>query len=619
MTAKVPFEAMSKEELVAALRELERSADAGEVAKAEQMIHELQTHRIELEMQNRQLQETQALLEESRNRYVDLYDFAPIPYCTFDESGSIEDLNLTAAKLLGRERQFIVGKPFAAFLSGSDVQTFHRQVRACFDGQACGPVDLSLTVRGRKIPVEMVSRASRDLNDDVIGCRAIFNDLSARKRAEDIFRFLCDTGTMLAPLVDEQMLFDDAAKLAVPLLADICMIYIPGLGERVVRAAVAAKDQATLEVLQATEATLAPFPILVGVPALRNAIWKALHAGQSQIVPRLKDLRIQPEVPEGGLARDRGRDLGVLGFMTHPIVGRNGVIGATAFLATGPERSYAVSDVAVVEDFTRRIAVAVENARLYQQSREAARARADLVALVSHDLGSPLAAIRMTAHLIVNPHGNEAPEVNQKRGDLILRAAEEMKALISDLLQFHQLEGGRVVLHLDRHGVRDLIEDCLDLMRPLAVEASIQLVGRITQDLPLRCDRHRIIQALSNLVGNAIKFTAPGGTVTVSAETAFRAIQISVQDTGDGIPPEEQATIFDRYSQARNTGRAGNGLGLSIAKGIVEAHGGRIWVESQVGAGSTFYFTVPSQESRDLTDSRAVGIKSVGAGDGGTT
>jgi signal transduction histidine kinase len=175
------------------------------------------------------------------------------------------------------------------------------------------------------------------------------------------------------------------------------------------------------------------------------------------------------------------------------------------------------------------------------------------------------------------------------------RAARRMAHMISDLVDAASLETG--TLSLDRHDseLRRVITDTLDLLQPLAEARHLRLSYELNEGGERAyCDRERIVQVLSNLVGNAIKFTPPEGTIRVVADGWGPMVRIAVSDDGPGIAPDQIPRIFDRYwHQAQRESSQGAGLGLYIAKGIVENHGGRIWVDSTLGRGSTFYFTLP--------------------------
>jgi signal transduction histidine kinase len=159
----------------------------------------------------------------------------------------------------------------------------------------------------------------------------------------------------------------------------------------------------------------------------------------------------------------------------------------------------------------------------------------------------------------------------------------------------NRMESGRLTIDATPELPATLINDTIDMLRPLATGSTIRLESNIDEDLPpVLADPARIQQVLSNLVGNAVKFTPRDGRITVCAERIDGEVRFAVIDTGPGIPAEQLPHIFGRFWQAQSSDRRGIGLGLAIAKGIVEAHNGRIWVESNVGLGSTFYFTLPA-------------------------
>jgi signal transduction histidine kinase len=182
----------------------------------------------------------------------------------------------------------------------------------------------------------------------------------------------------------------------------------------------------------------------------------------------------------------------------------------------------------------------------------------------------------------------------RRQVEIVRRAADRMNRMIQDLLDVKRIEGGRLSMDLQPEEVGPLVTDTIEMLRPLAVGSSIVLESAVAENLPpVVADAARIQQVLSNLVGNAVKFTPRAGQVTVTAESMGTEVRFGVVDTGPGIPPEQVPHIFGRFWQAKPSDRRGIGLGLAIAKGIIEAHSGRIWVESRVGSGSTFYFTLP--------------------------
>jgi signal transduction histidine kinase len=182
----------------------------------------------------------------------------------------------------------------------------------------------------------------------------------------------------------------------------------------------------------------------------------------------------------------------------------------------------------------------------------------------------------------------------------IVRSVDVGNRLIQDLLDVTRIEAGRLVLDRALYSPQKLMEEVLELMAPNAANASIQLIGPGPVTLPeVMMDRDRMLQAFSNLIGNALKFTPAGGLVEFSARHRGNEVEFSVSDTGPGIPQDQLSHLFDRFWQASATDKRGAGLGLAIVKGIVDAHGGRLWVESTVGVGTTFHFTIPVSSHRN--------------------
>jgi signal transduction histidine kinase len=255
--------------------------------------------------------------------------------------------------------------------------------------------------------------------------------------------------------------------------------------------------------------------------------------------------------------------------------------------------------VHINHDMTNQHRVEMENVRLVGEAQEALRAREDLLAIVSHDLRNPLGVVLASTALLLK---SNLPPDKQDRArrqvEAIQRAGNRMNRLIRDLLDFASIQAGRLSVSKHPQDVAAMVNEVLDVTEPLAATKSHRLVADVAPELAIKCDHDRVIQLFSNLVGNAVKFTQDGGTITVRAMPDNGIVRFSVVDTGPGIPADELPYVFDRYYQAQRRNRDGIGLGLSIARGIVEAHGGRIWAESEEGKGSTFSFTLapPAQQ-----------------------
>ena len=230
----------------------------------------------------------------------------------------------------------------------------------------------------------------------------------------------------------------------------------------------------------------------------------------------------------------------------------------------------------------------------------AAGLREEMVAVVSHDLKNPLSTIQMAASVLqeIIPTG-AAHALEHKHIEIIQRAVERMNRLIRDLLDTATIEAGKVQLHRSPTTAHELIRDAVEMLRPLAAAKGIELLTEVPRGLaPLVVDRDRILRVFSNIGGNAIKFSPTGGRVTFGVADCGSSLEFIIVDNGPGISPADLPHLFERFWQAENTRNLGSGLGLPIAKRLVEAHGGAIRTESDPGRGSRFVFTLPTLPTR---------------------
>jgi signal transduction histidine kinase len=248
----------------------------------------------------------------------------------------------------------------------------------------------------------------------------------------------------------------------------------------------------------------------------------------------------------------------------------------------------------VGEKFAVRAGLALENARLYAAARGATRARDEVLAVVSHDLRNPLSSIAICARTLRESAPGGSPEAGML--EAIAESTDWMNRLIHDLLDVSAIEVGRLSIARQPIDLSEIVATAVHMVAGEAASKSLVVHQEIPAGLPtVSADPGRVGQVIGNLLANAVKFSEGDGRITVRARPVASMVEVSVADTGIGIPPDEQSRVFDRFWQSRRTAGRGSGLGLAIARGIVEAHGGRIWVESEPGRGSTFTFTLPGE------------------------
>jgi signal transduction histidine kinase len=231
----------------------------------------------------------------------------------------------------------------------------------------------------------------------------------------------------------------------------------------------------------------------------------------------------------------------------------------------------------------------------HTQTKEELITRDEFIAVVSHDLKNPLSAIHIGAHLLRAVLTKGAPKESlYKYLEMIEQSASSMDRLISDLLDVERMSHSKFLITTKKNNISDLLQECSDLFAPIVLNKSSSMTIETTnEEMFAEIDHDKILQVLSNLIGNALKFSPKGSVITLAAKNLGQEVEISVTDDGPGISEDKKTKIFERFSQLKSEDRRGLGLGLYITKWIVEAHKGKIRVNSHVGKGSSFIFTLP--------------------------
>jgi PAS domain S-box-containing protein len=452
------------------------------------------------------------------------------------------------------------------------------------------------------------------IDDIPVGRVWSFRDVTARRRAEEQAHalareqaarteaensqkraaLLAEASRVLSASFDYQTTLAALVNLAVPALADYCALDIVEEEDKFDRIGEAHVDPAKSQLLR----EVATFPR--SALTARHPLIRVMTTGEPVLEADITPAFIRASFAEAEQRRVV-EALGPRSLICVPLVTSGKPLGALTLVTSGSGRRYDLADLTLAADLARRAAIVVEHARLFHEAQQATRARDDVLAVVAHDLRNPLNTVSMAVSLMLE---STPPERVQERRqvEIVRRATDRMNRMIQDLLDVKRMESGRLTIDARAEQPTTLINDTIDMLRPLATGSMIRLEANIDDDLPtVHADVARIQQVLSNLVGNAVKFTPRNGRVTVCAERIDGEVRFGVIDTGPGIPPEQVPHIFGRFWQAQTSDRRGIGLGLAIAKGIVEAHNGRIWVESHVGLGSTFYFTLPTTTEKPFS------------------
>lgn len=515
---------------------------------ARSLIHELQVHQIELEMQNEELRRAQKELEESHDRYSDLYDFAPVGYFSFDKNGLIIEVNLTGAKKLGVERNFLIKKPFSLFIFPGSKDVFYLHLRQVFRTGVRQTCELKLVDKKEvQFDVQLESLSVQEGNSG--HCRTAMSDITDRKKAEEAIRnTLAYTESIVDTIREPLVILDAHQRLKAANHAFYKTFKIPIEDT---------KDRSVYELGNGQW----------NIPRLRELLEK--------IIPRntqFKDFEVEQEFP------NIGRKVMLLNACRLKLAGTHMILLA-------------------IEDITERKKIEelrLENERLISANKS----RSEFLMIMSHELRTPLTSVIGYSIIL---EGKTHGELNEKQRffvDNILKSSKHLLDLINNFLELAKTEAGKLEMVFEEISVPDTINEIFELIKENAIGHDIILRKEFDPELlSIQADRRALKQMLFNLLSNALKFSKKeGGIITVSTKRENDMVKISVDDTGIGIKEEDIPRLFQKFEQL-DSGISrkydGTGLGLAITKQLVDMHGGKIWVESKYGEGSNFIFLLP--------------------------
>ncbi len=513
--------------------------------EARQTLHDLQVHQIELEMQNEELRDAQVALDFERARYFDLYDLAPVGYCTISEQGLIKQANLTVASLLGTTRSELFKQRWTRFIQKEDADLYYLHRKKLLESGEPQSCELRMVKKdGMQFWGHWAATVAHDSNGE-LELRAVLSDITERKLAEAALR---ETERNYRALAD--------ASLEIPYRMSA--------------------DWSTLLPLDGREL------FANSDRPLADWAWMDYH------LPRDEHARIRQTVSEA-IAHKK------LFEMEHRVLRPD---GSTAWVRSRAvpildDNEGLVEWFGAASDITERKRIEQELIKTTAVADKANRAKSEFLSSMSHELRTPLNAILGFAQLI--EAGSPPPTPTQKRNvDYILKAGWYLLALVNEILDLAVIESGTHSLSMEAVSLDEVMRECQAMLEPQARTRGIRMsFPRFDAPCHINADRKRVKQVLSNLLSNAIKYNRPDGSVIVDwvPGTAGR-IRISVADAGDGLSAGKLAQLFQPFNRlGKETGaEQGTGIGLVVSKRVVEMMGGTIGVQSTVGKGSVFWF-----------------------------
>jgi PAS domain S-box-containing protein len=586
-----------------------------EIKRQAELLHQANRELDEINQEivalNKKIESKNAELQIERDFISTVLHTAASLVVILDQQGRIVRFNRACEQLTGYSIDEVKGRPlWELFLLPDEVSSSRIVFENMLDGVL--PIEREMcwvTKEGRRRLIAWTNTVLFGNDGSVEYVIGTGIDITERKRAEEeraqLIReqaarveaeaaerraaFLAEASAVLASSLDYQTTLASVARLAVPTLADWCIVYTFKEDGSPPQIEVAHADPAKEELAMALRRS--PPNLDRGEhPAVR-----ALRTRQPELLSDISDALWETNA-ENAEHLSTLRQVGAKSALAVPLLSRGRAFGVILFLAVGSDRRYRSSDLTLAQDLARRVAVAIDNAWLYQEAQEANRAKDEFLATVSHELRTPLNAILGWARML---NARKLDEATAARAlETIERNAAAQAKLIEDILDVSRIIMGKVRLNLRPVELPLIIEAALDAARPMAEAKGVQLESALNPTVGIISgDPDRLQQVAWNLLSNAIKFTPRGGRVEVRIDHVDSHARIVVSDTGKGISPDFLPYVFERFRQAE-TGmtrqHGGLGLGLTIVRHLVELHGGTVAVESQgEGHGATFTVTLP--------------------------
>lgn len=524
-------------------------------------------------------------MHEDSGRLAPTFEDAPVAMARLDPSGRFLDVNEKLAELLRSSREELLSRNLSEMSFVQNHAVMMELLKLFREGEVSNYVRKWRYQRkdGTSIWVKVHVKASRRPGETP-SFVIVADDITHDVREENL-AFVNDVVSALTSSLDYRVALKQFTRRCLPRLGDLCVVDVVQ-GEQIERVAGAHVNP---EFEKGVDYFLSRYPLRTSKP---HPSLDVIRTGKPKLYSQLPKDFVE-KISYDAEYRNCLHSFGLKSGMVVPISCGQIVQGAITFYSTDSNRSFDEKDLELAQELAWRVGLALENAMLYTQAREEVSLRENLMSVVSHDLKNPLLSIRLNTQLIDRAAESTTDSVFLKgAANRIRQTSLQMERLIDDLLDVSRMESHGLAIEPMECELQPLIEEAVEVFRPIAQDKSIQLELDCPAQMSCACDPERIIQVLSNLLGNALKFSPAGKSVRLSVCKQNEEILISVSDEGPGIPADHLHRVFERYWQAPQVKRQGIGLGLHIAKGIVEAHQGRIWAENR-GVGSLFQFTLP--------------------------
>lgn len=506
---------------------------------------------------------------------------SPTAIVLMDPDGTVRLWNPAAEQIFGWTADEVLGRHMPS-VPETRREEFHGNVARVARGEALlGTEAQRVRKGGTPIDVALWGSPVRHASGRV-QCLFVIADMTERKRAQDAQRFLAMAGGVLASSLEYEGTLERVAHLAVPTYAEGCYVYLLGDGDSVRCVATAHAGPAPLELPRE----------LGSLPPGVSAVSRVIASGQPELRTHLSGA---PPVPAPADCPQLPCEQAAQSYLCVPLLVRGQVIGAVSFVTSA--RNYDAQDLVLAQELARAAALAIDNARLYREAQNAVRLREEFLSIASHELKTPITALQLQVQslltgLVRSPEG-PTPERLRRALEMVDRQVNRQTQLVNDLLDVSRISAGRLELHPEAVHLSSLCREVSERFEPELTRTGSNLSLALAPEALGFWDRLRLDQVVTNLLSNAVKY-GRGNPIHLATEVTDNLVRLSVQDGGIGIAPESLSRLFNRFERAvseRNYG--GFGLGLWIARQIVEAMGGRISVESELGVGSLFRVELP--------------------------